>query len=161
MAVSMKHLVFVLALALAGTLQAAPAAKPADDAALMDGLRNDLAVGKRTLIEKNLRLTPKEASQFWPLYDKYEHQVQALVSRQNRAYLDFVQAETYLTDLNAKRIGTEMLKVDTEEVRLRDKQFKKVLSILPGKKAVRYMQLETRIQTLTRYDLAQRLPLAQ
>ncbi len=161
MPASIKRIALVVAFAVAGSLHAASAATPANDAALMDALRQDLAAGKRAIIEKNLRLTPSEASRFWPLYERYEHEVATIVSRQNRGVLDFVEVEPYLTNTNAKRIAQDMLRAESDEQRLRDKLFRKVLSILPGKKAVRYIQLETRIQTLTRYDMAQRLPLAQ
>lgn len=156
---SVRSLVLVVAFAVAGPLHAASG--PSDNGAQMDALRHDLAAGKRGLVEKTLQLTPDEAKKFWPLYDKFEHDTEAVIVRQNRSVLEYVQAETYLTNLNAKRIAQDMVQAESDRQRLREKQFKKVLSILPGKKAARYIQLESRIQTLTRYDMAQQLPLAQ
>ena len=66
-----------------------------------------------------------------------------------------------MTNANAKRIAAEMLKADADELRLRDKQLRKTLAVLPATKAVRYIQLETRIRTLARYDVAGQLSLVQ
>ena len=66
-----------------------------------------------------------------------------------------------MTDANAKRIANEMLKADADELRLREKQLRDALRVLPARKAVRYIQLEPRIRTLSRYDVADQLSLVK
>jgi hypothetical protein len=66
-----------------------------------------------------------------------------------------------MTDANAKRIAKDLLETDAEEQRLREKTHKQVLSILPGKKAVRYLQIENKLRAINRYDMAERMPLVK
>jgi len=83
------------------------------------------------------------------------------VRRQNRAFLDYINAESSMTDANAKRIAKEILEADADEQKLRERQFKKLLAALPARKAVRYLQIENKIRTLNRYDIAERIPLVR
>ena len=63
------------------------------------------------------------------------------------------------TDANAKRILREVMRADSDEQRLREKQLRSLLSVLPARKAVRYMQIENKLRTIQRYDVAERLSL--
>lgn len=159
----MKATVAAIALfiGVSGSSFAATNAPVAEATMTMDALRQQIKTDERGFIGRTLELTAAEAQQFWPLYDRYHGELDRIIGRQNRAVIEYVQAEPTLTNANAKRIAVEMLKADSEELRLRDKQLKRALAVLPAKKAVRYIQLETRIRTLARYDVAGRQSLVQ
>ncbi len=150
-----------LAIAAASTLWAATPTPANDDAASLVTLRREVHQDKRGVIERGLELTPAEAKRFWPLYNRYQRDLDRIIERQNRAVLDYIEADASITDANAKRIAAEMMKADSDEQRLREKQLRKFLSVLPAKKAVRYMQLENRIRMVVRYDITEQLPLVQ
>jgi len=78
-----------------------------------------------------------------------------------RAVLDYVNSESSLTDANAKRIARELLAADGEEQKLRERTAKKMAGALPAKKAVRFLQIENKLRTLNRYDIAERIPLVK
>jgi len=108
-----------------------------------------------------MQLTAAEAAKFWPVYDAYQQELERVVQRENRALLDYINAESTMTDANAKRIAREFLKAEDEEQALRQKQLRRVLAVLPGRKAARYLQIETKLRTLQRYDVAERIPLVR
>jgi len=142
--------------------QAAPG--PAHEAASresLDALRLEMRKDKRGLVERNMQLTAAEAAKFWPVYDAYQQELERVVQRENRALLDYINAESTMTDANAKRIAREFLKAEDEEQALRQKQLRRVLAVLPGRKAARYLQIETKLRTLQRYDVAERIPLVR
>jgi len=154
----------VLAVALIAGVAALPAAAQPQSAAsgqTPDSVRKEVRADKRGLVEKNMQLTGDEAKRFWPLYDEYQQKLDKIVDRQNRVVLDYVNAESTMTDANAKRIAREFLAADTDEVKLRERYFRKMQSVLPPKKAVRYMQIESKLRTLQRYDIAERIPLVR
>ena len=153
--------VAAVAIAASGSLAAATAAPPSDDASSLATLRREVRQDKRGVIERGLDLTPAEAKRFWPLYNRYQRDLDRIIDRQNRAVLDYIEADTSITDANARRIAAEMMKADSDEQRLRETQLRKFLSVLPAKKAVRYMQLENRIRMVVRYDITEQLPLVQ
>jgi len=134
---------------------AAPAASPTDV------VRQASRVDKRGLVERNMHLTAEEAKKFWPLYDDYQRSLDAIARRQNRALLDYINAEDSMTDANAKRIAREILAADADEQKLRERSLRKLLGALPARKAVRYLQIESKIRTIDRYDMAERVPLVR
>lgn len=138
----------------------APAASaPAPSA--VDTVRQASQVDKRGLVERNMQLTAEEAKVFWPVYDDYQKQLDRIVRRQNRAILDYIHTESTMTDANAKRIAREILAADADEQKLRERTFRKLSSKLPARKAVRYLQIENKIRTIDRYDIAERMALVR
>lgn len=136
----------------------APTAAPANTP---ESVRVAMQTDKRGLVERNMQLTPEEAKKFWPLYDAYQKKLDPIHARQNRAIMDYINAESSLTDANARRIAKDLLEADADEHKLREVQFKKVLGVLPARKAVRYLQIENKVDVLNRYDLATHIPLVQ
>jgi hypothetical protein len=125
----------------------------------VETVRQAARADKRGLVEKNMKLTPDEAKRFWPLYDEHQRKLDAITKRQNRVVLDYVNTEDSMTDANAKRLVKEFMEADADEQRLRERTVKAMMAALPAKKAARYMQIENKIRTLNRYDIAERIPL--
>ena len=129
--------------------------------ATAESVRQAVRDDRRALVEKNMQLTDDEAKRFWPLYDEYQKEMERVLRRQNRALTDYVNTESSMTDANANRIAREILAADAEELRLRERQLRKLTSVLPPKKAVRFMQIENKIRTIQRYDVAEQMPLVR
>ena len=163
----MKILLAALAAAMlfappAPAQQAAPqpgAAAPAQHS--VDEVRQAMRKDKRGLVERNMQLTSQEAAKFWPIYETYQGELDRVVQRENRAILDYINAENTMTDANAKRIARELLKAEDDELALRQKQYRRMLAVLPARKATRYLQIENKLRTLQRYDIAERISLVR
>ena len=139
----------------------APVAPTAAAPSPADTVRQASHADKRGLVERNMQLTADEAKLFWPIYDEYQRKLDRIVQRQNRAILDYVHSESAMTDANAKRIANEILAADADEQKLRDRTFRRLVSRLPARKAVRYLQIENKIRTIDRYDVAERMALVR
>ena len=116
---------------------------------------------KKAIVTKSMDLTAEEAKKFWPLYDQFQHEQAVPESSANRAILDLVAAGGTLTDANAKRLVDQVQAAALEEARLNQKQFKQLLKVLPTRKAARYMQIESKLQAVVRYETAKAIPLVQ
>ena len=147
--------------ALAAACSLAWAQPPTPPANTPDSVRQSARADKRGLVERNMNLTTEEARRFWPLYDAYQKDLDRIVQRQNRALLDYVNQESSMSDANAKRIAKELVAADVDEIKLRDKYLGRMLGVLPPKKAVRFLQVENKIRTLQRYDIAEQMPLVR
>ena len=151
-----------LTLPLAATAQQ-PAATPANasqaDPARLAKLREQARTDRKALVAKNLPLTEAEAKAFWPVYDQCRKSLDASHSKVNRAMTDYAGAADKMTDANAKRLLGEILAGEAAETKARKGCFDKVAKVLPGVKAARYFQIETKIATLFRFDAAVAIPL--
>ena len=156
----MRGAILAAALLACATAWAADPPK-APSANTVESVRQSARTDKRGLVERNMQLSAEEAKAFWPIYDAYQKDLDKIVQRQNRALLDYINTESSLTDGNAMRISKEYMTADQDELKLRDKTLKKMSAALPPKKAVRFMQIENKIRTLQRYDIAEQMTLVR
>jgi len=108
-----------------------------------------------------MQLTEAEAKKFWPIYDAYARDLEAISKRQNRAVLDYVNQESSMTDANAKRLVDELLGADGDELKLRKSIYEKVRGAISVRKAARFLQIENKLRTLQRYDVSSQVPLVR
>jgi hypothetical protein len=140
--------------------ETAPGDPPADNMALvMEKAKAD----KKLLVAENMGLTESEAAGFWPVYDAYQKDLTALDER--LAALIDRYAAVYRTDsvddATAKELITENLAIDEAEVAMRKSYVDKLGAVVPAKKAARYLQLESKLRAILRYQLAAGIPLAK
>ena len=146
----------------AAAQQAAPAAATtagAADAATLAQLRERVRTDRKALVAHNLPLTGTEAKAFWPVYEQCRKSLDASHAKVNRAMTDYAGAADKMTDANAKRLLGEILAGEADETKARKACFDKVAKVLPGVKAARYFQIETKILSLFRFDAAVAVPL--
>jgi len=157
----------ILCATLLASILAVPAAlaqAPAPDRgtpAAVDAIRQAAKDDRRGLVEKNMQLTEAEAKKFWPIYDAYARDLEAISKRQNRAVLDYVNQESSMTDANAKRLVDELLGADGDELKLRKSTYDKVRGAVSVRKAARFLQIENKLRTLQRYDVSSQVPLVR
>ena len=116
---------------------------------------------KKAIVTKSMDLTAEEATKFWPLYEQFQRELALPRSAANRAILDLIAADGTLTDANAKRLVEQVQGAALDEARLNQKHFKQLLKVLPARKAARYMQIESKLQAVVRYETAKAIPLVQ
>jgi Spy/CpxP family protein refolding chaperone len=135
-------------------------AKAADNMQiLMDKVRAD----KKLLVANNMKLTEEEAKAFWPVYDAYQKDLQALNARYEKGLKAYADAYNKgpVANETAKQLLDEMLAIDEAEVQLKRSFVPKLEKALPMSKVARYLQLETKIRSAVRYDLSRRIPLLE
>ena len=139
--------------------QAAPATQSVktDEQIILKQVQTD----KRAVYAQNLQLTDSESRAFWPVYDEYEVKAKKLDDK----FLDLVNsfAEKYgsMTDADAKAMLKTKMQLEKERMELKQAYTAKVAKVLPPVKALRYAQVETRIETMIRRDVYSLIPLAQ
>ena len=98
---------------------------------------------------------------FWPIYDAYQKELQAINDRLAKTILAYADAynKKALTDDLAKQLTSEALAIDQDELTLRKTYATKLNGVLPAMKVARYIQIENKIRAAIRYDLATGIPL--
>lgn len=116
---------------------------------------------RRALIARNLSLTPEEARQFWPVYDRYEQDLQRLTLRRRALIAVFGENYDAMTDAMARKIMNERLDIEDERIRLRRLYLPRFEKILPIRKLARYVQIESKIRAAVEAGIAEELPLIE
>ena len=116
---------------------------------------------KKLVVAANMDLTELEGKAFWPIYEAYQKDLQAINGRLAKtilAYAEAYNAKT-LTNTQALQLSSEALAIDQDEVALRKTYAARLGKAIPGTKVARYLQIENKIRAAIRYDLATGIPL--
>lgn len=142
---------------------AAPAMAQTSATTNMDILRDKIKADKKLVVAENLALTDAEGKTFWPVYDAYQKDLQAINQRLTAAILAYADAYNKgpVTNETAKKLLDEAVAIDDAEAKLKTALVPKVLAVLPATKAARYIQIENKIRALVRYEMAAGIPLVK
>ena len=155
---------------LAGILAASPAPALAQDgpseaeiAKALHAKETEIGPEKQKFVEEKMNLSAEQLAKFRPIYA--EHQ-QAL-KRFNQRRLDNVVAYSRaynsrkLSDEQAHALALEALAIERDENLELELVYGKVRSVLPPKKAVTYLHIESKLRTYVRFKQASVVPLAE
>lgn len=133
--------------------------KPADTN--MQILLDKVKADKKLVVAANMDLNEGEGKVFWPIYDAYQKELQAINERVVKTILAYADAynKKALTDDLAKQLTNEALAIDQDELTLRKTYSTKLNGVLPATKVARYIQIENKIRAALRYELAAGIPL--
>lgn len=128
----------------------------------MRALQGQVGAGKRAFVEEQLALTPEQAAKFWPVYDAH----QAVLATLNKRRLDNILAYARdwntdtLDDAAADKLAREALDIEKDEAALMENSYHKLKHAVPALKAVRYLQVESKVRAIVRFEQAAEVPLA-
>jgi hypothetical protein len=115
---------------------------------------------KRSVYAANLNLSDSESRAFWPIYDEYEAKVKKLDDRFLELVNRFAAEYDTLSDAAAAEMLEDKMAIEKDRMALKQTYTRKVAKVLPARKALRYAQVETRIENMLRRDVYGLIPLA-
>jgi hypothetical protein len=127
----------------------------------MEILRDKLKADKKLVVAENLSLTDTESAAFWPVYDAYQKDLQQINQRMATMIKSYADAYNKgpVSNETAKKLLDEAQAIEDAEATLKRSATPKILAVLPATKAARYIQMESKIRALVRYELAANIPL--
>ena len=127
----------------------------------MEVERAALKTEKKALVADAMELTDDESEIFWPLYNEYSDKQYVINSKVYNLIVDYAENFDTLSDEKALELWNESMKQADELSKLKKSYFKKFQKILPGKKVVRYFQVENKVWALINAQLALEIPLME
>jgi len=150
-------------LAVALCVTALPVLAQAQDAGLATDeqiLLKQVMTDRKAVYANNLKLTEDESKKFWPIYDAYEAEVKKVNDRFLANLNRFVENYDTLSESDAADVLKEKMAIEKQREALKQEYTRKVAKVLPPKKALRYAQIETRVDNMLRRDVYSLIPLA-
>lgn len=127
----------------------------------MDAVRDALKAKKKAFIGLNMQLTEAEDAKFWPVYNSYQKDLDKVNMKVGEMIADYAKNYSALTDEKARELLKTNFALEKELLNLKDSYVPKFSAVLPAKKVARYYQIENKIQAVTRYDMAEKIPLVK
>ena len=138
-----------------------PAAAGEADEAELEILVSTIQANKKALVAVNLELEDAEAKAFWPVYDRYEGDLSSVSNRFVKLIEDYTANFATMSDEKASQIVEDFLAIERERAEVREKYLEPFSQALPGRKVVRFYQIENKIQAVFRYQLARNIPVIE
>jgi len=135
-----------------------PAGGEATTEADLDVLLSTIRSNRKALVAANLGLTDDEAVKFWPLYDRYRKESDAVGDRLVSVIQAYTASFRDLSNDKAMKLVEDYLTVEADHVRVRRTFLPEFSAVLPGRKVARLYQIENKINAVIRYDLAATIP---
>ncbi|MEO8445459.1 MAG: hypothetical protein ABI567_10690 [Gammaproteobacteria bacterium] len=153
-----------LAVTLAGTTLPRPASAQGTSAsselaAATDDARTVLETARRTLISQGLTLTTEEDKAFWPVYNRYLQDMTPLNDLRSKVVADYAANHGSLSGDVASQLISDTLTLEEKALKLHRSYLGKFRKVLPEAKVARFYLIEGKLDAITNFLLAGRIPL--
>lgn len=159
MSAQSRLLAVVLVLVLTATAAgAAPAAGASAAEADLNLMLSSIRANRRALIAVNLNLPADEAAKFWPLYDRYQTEMNGFGDRLAALLADYSSHYRDLSNDKALQLMKDYLAIEADRAEARRIYFDEFAKALPGRTVARFFQIDNKMDAVLRYDLAAAIP---
>ena len=136
-------------------------ASPASVDSVINNFRAEMQKSRADIMAKNLTLSAEQAAKFWPVFDKYQKEQNAIMGAHLKDVAKYAENYKTLDDAAAVAFINAHLDRDAKMTALRKKWLPEFQKVLPTKLAVRAIQIDRRLSLMAQMDLASQLPLVQ
>ncbi len=114
---------------------------------------------REEVVRANIQLTASETDEFWALYAGFRAELGPVQHELVNVVVEYSKIYTDISDAQATRLFDEWLKLRQQRTRIRTSYLKKFRSALGAKHAIRYAQLENKLDAAIDFDAARSIPL--
>jgi hypothetical protein len=123
--------------------------------------RSDLQAKRADVMAKGLTLSADQAAKFWPMFEQFQKEQNAVIDAQVAAIQKFATRFEQLTDADALEYVNALLVRDDQMHALRVKWLARFQTVVPPKIAARAIQIDRRLGQATQVQISARVPLIQ
>jgi hypothetical protein len=116
---------------------------------------------KRAIVLSTLELTDAEVVAFTPIYDKYQAEMKKVFTRSSEILNKYASNYDSMTDGAAEDILDEAFEVREDRNEILKDYANRLGKKLPATKVLRWVQIESKLNTLLDWQMAQIIPLAR
>jgi hypothetical protein len=157
----MKKLIIILFLLSISSVFAQDITKQDFNAYYIELLRSDIKFQKKFIVSETMNFSEEDASVFWPIYKKYEIELDKLGDKRLANIKDFAENYKKMTDLKADEIINQAFNYQQERLNLKRKIYKQIKEKLNPSTAAKFIQLEHHIQLIVDLKINAKIPLIE
>jgi Spy/CpxP family protein refolding chaperone len=141
--------------------QQASATVASSEADILKAARTEVQSTRAEIMAKNLTLTAEQAAKFWPAFESYQKEQNAVIDEHLSAIKRYVDGYQTLDDASALALINAHLRRDDKMDALRKKWLAEFQKVLPTKAAVRVIQIDRRLAMAAQMELSSQVPLVR
>jgi len=129
------------------------------DQDLIEVARSVVSADRKAVVVAAMELTDTEANDFWPLYREYRTSMDKISDDRMKLVQNYAKLYPNVSNEDAKALLETYTSLEQRQVHQRNIYLKKFAKVLPAAKALRFAQVETRLDVLIHLNLAAQIPL--
>jgi len=129
------------------------------DQDLIEVARSVVSADRKAVVVAAMDLTEAEGNDFWPLYREYRSAMDKIADERMKLVLNYAKLYPNVPDGQAKEMLNTYTGLEQKQVAKRNVYLEKFSKVLPAAKALRFAQVETRLDLLIHLNLAACVPL--
>ena len=129
------------------------------DQDLIEVARSVVSADRKTVVVAAMELTDTESKDFWPLYHEYRATMDKIGDDRMKLVQNYAKLYPNVSNEDAKALLETYTSLEQRQVHQRNIYLKKFAKVLPAAKALRFAQVETRLDVLIHLNLAAQIPL--
>jgi Spy/CpxP family protein refolding chaperone len=123
--------------------------------------RSVLKADRQAVVAENLQLTEAESTAFWPLYHQYRAEMDKIGNDLLKLVKEYAASHPNVPEDKAKKLLKNLGDLEKKQVTTRAAWLKKMSKVLPATKALRFAQIESRLDLAVRLQVAASIPLVE
>jgi len=128
------------------------------DQDLIEVARSVVNADRKAVMVAAMELTDSESKTFWPLYHEYRSAMDKISDERLQLVLSYAKLYPNVPEEQAKEMLNTYTSLEQRQVEQRNVYLKKFSDVLPAAKALRFAQVETRLDLLIHLNMAARIP---
>ncbi len=124
-------------------------------------LRINVRAEVREIMRSNFILPKEEAEVFWPLYVEYEAESSRLWDGRVELIREYGRKWAQMSEKDAQGLMDRLFELDDKRTKLRRRYFRRIRREVSATVALRFMQIDRRINNLIEIQLTKDIPLAK
>ena len=114
---------------------------------------------RETVVRANVKLTAEDADEFWALYKDFREKLGPVQSDLVNVVLEYSKVYTDISDAQATSLFDEWLSLTKKRTKIKTRYLKKFRRMLSPKHAIRYAQIENKLDAVIEFDASRNIPL--
>ncbi len=129
----------------------------------LESSRIELEAKKKVQISKSLELTSEQSGPFWDVYADYERDMGKLTKDSFDLIRKFTEKHQNdsITEQSASNMLSAFFRIEGQKMQMKQQYLSGFKEVLPTKKVFRFYQIDNKIDSLIRCDIAKKLPLIE
>lgn len=136
---------------------------PIASADQLEESRIELEAKKKVQISKSLELNNDQSSKFWDVYADYERELGSTTKDSFELIRKFSEGykKNSITEQDTANMLAAYFRIEARKLQIKQNYLSRYQEILPNKKVFRFYQIDNKIDSLIRCDIARKLPLIE
>jgi len=114
---------------------------------------------REAVMRENMLLDAEESKNFWPLYKEYRAQMGPVHEQLIDLVVRYADLYPHVSDEQATKLFDGFLSVKDQQSKIQSKYLKKFRKLLRPKQAIRFAQIENKLDAAVEFDAAVNVPL--